>query len=459
MFPVHGWPISQEELSFVQSLLTDLRPLGFEICLQGKHVRITQIAPNSMHCDRQFYYEAHRALHRKSLAEKWDAIVDFETKYGPSVFIQGQQLNLSAIDPRLRPVDLRRKANPAPRDCAIVEYVRSYQTVASRRSVGRENVYILEDHGHSNLPVMGVLVLASPRYYQPHRDEVLGWLSPTDLGRLSVRRQKRWQKIRLAGLNRTMQVAICCALPPYSRLGAASLLAVAPFMPNIQLDFQQRWYDKKFNRDPDLAAVATTTSMGLTGTPFQALYTTMFFDEKSSVARGEKWNANNTLYARLGRWHPWLPNVSIQARDPRARFQSLVSKQTLNLALAVAGPEIVPKHREWILQEASSQLRMRVFQYALDRVGLSTGIFYGNPVGVLLGALDKPSLEALQEGKPRETRPVLSWEKAVVRFRSEYEISKTRLCRDAEHSRAVQKRAQRALQTTFDDILLSSSQR
>jgi DNA invertase Pin-like site-specific DNA recombinase len=69
------------------------------------------------------------------------------------------------------------------------------------------------------------------------------------------------------------QTRICCALPPYSQLGAARLLALAPFTSVVVDDFTTRWFDRRGNPDPDLAVVTTTTSMGMTGTPFQTLRT------------------------------------------------------------------------------------------------------------------------------------------------------------------------------------------
>jgi len=455
MFPVDGWPINDQELSFARSLLQDLAPLGFRIHTDTGQVQFTQSAPNSTDSYRDFYAEAHRLLHRKIIAEKRAQIRDFETTFGDAVFLEGDQLDLSSIDPRLRPVDLTRKGNPAPRDLAVVDYVRTYQTVQSRRSVGRENVYILEDHGQPTRPVMGVLVLSSPRYYQPHRDEVLRWPSPSQVRRLSMRRQQRLQKTRVTGLNRIMQVAVCCALPPYSRLGAASLLAVAPFTAIVREDFQQRWYDRTSNKDPDLVAVTTTTSMGLTGTPFQALYASMFFDPHSSDIKGEKWNRDNTVYARIGRTHPWLPNVIIRAQDPRVDFQGLISDRSWNLALAVAGPSIDPKRRDSILANMPAKLRQQMLKFALDRVGLSTRIFCGNRIGVFLGAIDRPSLTDLIEGRPRGARPSLSWEKSVRRFKSEYGSPQVTQHLSENRQRAVRERAARALGTTRAHILLS----
>jgi hypothetical protein len=455
MFPVYGWPLSPQQLAFAQSLFGDLRSLGFKLSVKCDRVCILQTVPNSTRSHRAFYREAHRRLQKKTLASEVPSIVEFEKTYGSSVFIEGKDLNLAAIDPRLRPVDLRRKAKPSPRDCAIVDYLRAYQTVASRQSVGRENVYILEDHGHPNTPIMGALVLASARFYQPHRDEVLGWPSPLEVQSLSIRRQQLARKDRMAGLNRIMQLAICCALPPYSRLGAASLLAVAPFVGTVRDDFRSRWYDSKRNKDPDLVAVTTTTSMGLTGTPFQALYASLFFDETVSEARGEKWNKENTIYDRLGEQHPWLTNVPIRARDPRAHFEQLLSEETWDLALVVAGRDTGLKRRHWILQNMSPRLRGRLLKHVIETLGLSLRIFQGNPVGVFLGAVDKPALESLRTGKPRQARPILSWEKAVRRFKSECGSLDPGRCSTVDRQRAIRERALRAVETTLDDILLS----
>jgi len=253
-----------------------------------------------------------------------------------------------------------------------------------------------------------------------------------------------------------MQVAVCCALPPYSRLGAASLLAVAPFMSTVQDDFRTRWYNATSNKDPDLVGVTTTTSMGLTGTPFQALYVSMFFDEGSSDPRGEKWNGENTVYARLGAWHPWLENVRIRAREPYANFQRLLSNRTWNLALGVAGPQIDAKRRECLLYRMSQQLRARLLQHVIQHVGLTNRVFRGNPVGVFLGAVDRPALEALKEGQPRQSRPLLNWNKAVTRFKSEFDLEQADRSANACHRNAVRDRVNRALQTTLTDIRLSS---
>jgi hypothetical protein len=456
MFPVNGWPITNLELSFVESLFEDLGPLGLAISIEGAQLRITQTVPSEPVDYRTFYGEAHRRLHRNIIGGRLPPILEFEEKYGPSVFIEGKDLTLGAIDPHLRAVDLTQKAHPSTRDKAIVDYLRTYQTVASHQSVGRENAYILEDHGHADLPVMGVLVLSSARFYQPHRDEVLQWPSPKELDNLSLRRQAKAKRVRLAGLNRIMQVAVCCALPPYSVLGAASLLAVAPFVSEIRDDFKARWHDRKRNKDPDLVGVTTTTSMGLTGTPFQALYVSMFFDPASSDPKGAKWNDDNTIYSRLGARHPWRPNVRILAREPYANFRCLLSSRTWNLALAVAGPNINPKHREYLLQQVSPQTRSKLLRHVIEHVGLSNRIFQGNPVGIFLGAVDRPALEALKEGRPRESRPVLSWDKAVARFKNEFDTEQANRSLDIRRRDAVRDRVSRALQTTLGQIRLSS---
>jgi uncharacterized protein DUF4338 len=395
MFPIGPWPVTDEKFAFAASLIGDLSCLGYGLHRENNAIRFTQRLP-APNCDcREFYREAHVKLHRVRLRDHADRIISFEKEFGPHVFVDGATLDLAVIEPRLRPVDLRKKANTSRRDREVVQYLRAYQTISSQMSVGRENAFILEDLGHKGPTVMGVLVLASPRYYQPRRDEVFGWLSPSQLAVLSERRRRKHEKVRIAGLNRTMQVAICCALPPYSHLGAARLLAIAPFTKIVQEDFANRWYERRRNRDPDLAAVTTTTSMGVTGTPFQSLRAGKFLDSQNAALRGKNWNKDGVIYARLGLIHPWRREKVLQTKELFTDFSELVSDETRILASSLVGAAAADADRG----------TNNVLQQAMLQVGIMPDIFLGNPVGFFLGALDRPSVEALESGKARTARP------------------------------------------------------
>jgi hypothetical protein len=251
----------------------------------------------------------------------------------------------------------------------------------------------------------------------------------------------------MAGLNRTMQVAICCALPPYSHLGAARLLAIAPFTKIVQEDFANRWYDRRRNRDPDLAAVTTTTSMGMTGTPFQALRAAKFLDAQNSPLRGKIWNKDGVIYARLGLIHPWRREKELQTKELFADFSDLVSDATRTLASSLVGTAAADRDANSVLQQAMLQ------------VGITPDIFRGNPVGFFLGALDRPSVEALESGEARTARPVLSWDMAVQQFRSDFgeadHATKMPGLDPAVRSEAVAKRRDRAKSVRHEDMLLS----
>lgn len=447
MFPIGPWPLTEEQVAFVASLIGDLSTLGYLFDSEGNVIYFSQRIPAPKADPREFYREAHVKLHQVRIQPQADRIRAFETEFGNDVFVDGADLELAAIEPRLRPVDLRKAACPSRRDLALVAYLRNYQTISSHMSVGRENVYILEDVARTPPAVMGVLVLASPRYYQQRRDEVLGWLSPRSLDAMSDRRAARHQRIRMAGLNRIMQVAICCALPPYSHLGAARLLAIAPFTRLVRDDFAERWYDPRRNPDPDLAVVTTTTSMGMTGTPFQSLRPGKFMNIRNKRLRGKNWNRDGVIYARLGATHPWKAGTILTSAELFADFRDLVSEATHTRAAALVQDQDASL-------DAVSSLREAMLQ-----IGITSDIFRGHPIGFFVGALDLPSLEALSTGAARIKRPQLNWNIAVQQFRSDFGEADcpTKMPGLPAHVRAdaIAKRRARAKKVKRSEVMLS----
>lgn len=436
-------PLSQLGIAFAKSLIGDLAILGYAIEIVDNVPRYSLASVQGT--NRSFYREAHLYLHEAQLKRRLDEVLALEEALG-GTFIEGRDLDLAAVRPILRPVDMRRGSGTLSRDRAAVEYLRSYQTVGSKMSVGRENAFILEDVGQTEARLMGVLVLASPRYFQPRRDELFGWPTPSVLHRRAPAEQAHWRAVRESGLIRMMHVAICCALPPYSQLGAARLLAVAPFTSEVRGVFESRWRHK--DADPDLALVTTTSSMGRTGTPFQDLRTALFFDPAKSAPRGEKWNRQARLYARLADTHPWRPDEKIAAPELFANFRSLVTDETLRIAEAFL-----------VERSVNAGGRDQVLARAMRLVGVGPRIFQGNPVGVFVGAVDRESIEAVAAGQPRARRPVASWEMAVRKFRRDFGAEpdperKTGADWQARATAVAARRA-RAEQVGMADILLS----
>lgn len=227
-----------------------------------------------------------------------------------------------------------------------------------------------------------------------------------------------------------------------SHLGAARLLALAPFTSIVRDDFASRWYHYRKNRSPDLALVTTSTSMGITGTPFQSLRPAKYLDPANAALRGKVWNREGVIYARLGLSHPWKSDVPIRSPEIFADFSALVSPATRTLALRLAR------------NAGSDEL-----QDAMLQVGITANIFRGNPIGIFLGALDRPSVEAVAAGRSRANRPILSWDMAVQQFRSDFgeaeHATKMPGVDPVSRSQAVAKRRDRAIRVQWSDILLS----
>jgi hypothetical protein len=435
--------LSREANAFCRALFSDLRPLGYVISGSGARLVVRQEL--DLGADpRTLFRAAHEQLMRVRIQADSRYITKFENEFGKEIFIEGAAVELSAISPKLRIATLQGDGKQAVRDRAIVTYFRRYQTVESRMSVGRENIFILEDVGQASTKVMGVLVLASPRWFSPRRDEVLGWTMPHQETTMSPTEKRRCKELRMFGLDRMMHVAVCCTVPPYSTLGAAKLLATAPFTTFIQGEFTSRWKSK-----PDLALVTTTCSMGRTGTPFQRLVANRLFDQRISPTWGATWNREGRLYRRLGNEHPWKSGIPIQSPEPLAGFSALVTPETHKIA------------RKFVKSIGAKEVPAgKVLGRAISELGLGREIFDGNPVGVFVGAIDLPSVLAISTGQTRTTCPSLSWELAVRKFRSDFgedvELIKIREDGVAARRDAIERRRLRAKEIAMADIMLSS---
>jgi hypothetical protein len=223
---------------------------------------------------------------------------------------------------------------------------------------------------------------------------------------------------------------------------------MAPFTKIVREDFEERW--KKATRtDSDLAIVTTTTSMGTTGVPFQALRRGKFVDEINAQLLGDNWNKLGNLYSRLGDTHPWRRDRPIKAAEIFASFGQLMTAQTYKRAKVLVGTT----------NEFSELSDLKALDRAMRHIGLNRRIFRGNPIGVFIGALDRQSIEAVASGEPRTKRPVLDWDVAVRQFRSDFgeavDPTKKPGVKTDERAAGIMKRRERAGKVKLEKILLS----
>ncbi len=221
---------------------------------------------------------------------------------------------------------------------------------------------------------------------------------------------------------------------------------MVPFTAVVRDEFAQRWK----REDPDLAVVTTTTSMGLTGVPFQALRRKKFADEDNIKKFGANWNRQGNLYYRLGKSCPWQPERHLKSPDIFAYFNTLLGSETYARARRLSGAEAP--------EEISD---LKGLTRALSSLGLNRQMFRGNPMGVFVGAVDRESIDALMTGRPRIERPVLDWNLAVRHFLSDFSEregdspTKKPGVNTLELMKGKANRRKRASEVTFDEILLS----
>lgn len=392
MLRLHSDALSPAWFEFLLALIRDLEPLGhFARVDKDGALEIGTINPLDRG-DRRYedrWRNAHDLRHGALLRQHRDEILAFEAKY-PWLFVDMSTFQPSAVRPELEIVDFR---NPAHAE--IVEYLKLYQSVTTGRAVGRRMGLLIWDVGQGFPPrLFGAAILASARFFQGIRDARLGWAP--DFPKTSKHHDPAARAIRLAGLERIMQLSLACALPPYNQLSGAWLAALTPFTA-AGLEAFRGSLKNKGDPNADLAAVATTTGMAVSGTPFRGHRIGQLAPQGTLAAP----DASGDIYSR-GKPSAALPPL-------RASFEGLVSVKVWEMARALFAEE---------RPEQFARLRnpdRSAMAYALRRLGFHRSLFQGNDMGVHLGVLGPKTLEYLRSGAPRPAgaRPLLDWNQVV----------------------------------------------
>jgi hypothetical protein len=254
---------------------------------------------------------------------------------------------------------------------------------------------LLWDEGQTDhFPLIGVAVLASPRFSQRLRDHHLGW--KPDYPRTSRHFDEKERAIREAGLARMMQLAVACAIPPYNVLSGAWLAALAPLTDMGQEAFARSV--RKPGADPDLAAVVTTTGKRLSGAPFRGHRVGQLSNGQIDAAQG----ASGDIFVRARPVND-IPPL-------RASFANLVSETTTRRAC-----ELFEAERPEQFQRVR-RVERAAMSFALRRLGLHRSLFDGNEMGVHIGMLGADTQRYLADGTPRplSKRPRLNWDQVVA---------------------------------------------
>ena len=432
MLRVPSEVLSRDWSNFIVSLIGDLKPLGYfaQSDDDGSVTIGTWLPPDPR------YRCAHDVRHRALLKQNEADIRAFERDFA-DCFVDKDAFQPSSVRPALEIVDFK-----DPRHLRIIGYLKLYQSVTSRKAVGRRMGLLIWDIGQSDTPkLFGAAILSSARFSQRIRDRRLGW--QPDFPKTSPRHDSAARGIRVAGLNRIMQLSMACALPPYSFLSGAWLAAMAPFT-DVGLDAFRKSL-KKPDSDADLIAVITTTGMDISGTPFRGHRVAQIAPKGVAAVPG----ASGNLYSRV---EPAEGSASL-----RASFRDLLSQKVWDQARDLFR-EARPDRFSTLRSPYPSAMA-----YALRRFKLRKALFEGNEMGVHLGALGTNSLSYLQSGKarPRNERPLLDWNQVVEVWSRRFLPAPATVGESteekfkAEHREARQRRLEAARIFPADQIKLS----
>lgn len=226
------------KIEFMKSLAKDLRFMGHEVT-----VRKLESCIEFEFIPKDFCAEDIRAVLKqvrdRELQDERDFMARMEEGGIANLFIDGQDIDIDAIQPELRICKTGEQKD-------IYRYCRNLQSVPTSTGVGRRFSALVYDVGQSRPVLMGVFGLAGTSYYLTDRDGFLGWQGIDSRSEERERRNK--------GLKRLMQLAVFLAVRPYNELLAGKLMLLLALSDPIQSHFQER-YD-----DPLLGLVTTSAT-------------------------------------------------------------------------------------------------------------------------------------------------------------------------------------------------------
>jgi hypothetical protein len=391
-----GAAVTRIQREFLKQIAVDLRSLGHQLeykernrqrvklgWLSGglrQHETEHEISPAT---DSQLADSATKGLHNGLRALTIDTrSADFkkiEKSYVRQANCSAGDLKLAEIKPSLQVVTLSSNDD-------LLRYVRLYQNIRSGIGVGKQVVGLVRNGGHSNSPLMGVVAVGLPQYFQGERDFFFGWPNPAIA--------PRTRGIREAGLNQIGQLVLFVALPPYDRLGVGRILAPLPFTADFAATFEKI-------RGHSMLGIVCTAGLGEHVPALRRHWVRDLVDEPNVT------DDQVELYRRLS-----------GLAKKRVRVFEISSERTRALATAVVRDSRTkrsqsPRRSQW---EHDLSTAMRI-------VAIPLSLFDANYVATYYGSLSAAHDDALRLGSESPKIDCLSFERIVGRWR-EFAIEK-----------------------------------
>lgn len=273
--------------------------------------------------DRETLRQAHALAKKERLARHTTFIRDHK-KFTQDYMIDGRNLNIENISPKLVPVTAASHWEKLFRWWNFVWWSMPYES-----AYGRQMRYIVWDQHHE--AVIGLIGLHSPILSWAPRDRYLG-ITPAD--------RDYW-------VNQSMSAQRIGAVPPYNIVLGGKLVAMLMTSDTLRKDFRRKYSNKstllqKRELPANLLFITTTGAFGKS-----SLYTRLKF--------GEEWLASFIGYSKgSGSFHV-----------PDAIYEEMLVALNRNGVSIQRGYGYGPSRK------------MRLIREGMDALGYQNGVFHG----------------------------------------------------------------------------------
>ncbi len=214
-------------------ILKGLKEAGFTI-VDGKTLFVSH--------EKEFVRKVHESSVRFLRERKREFIEKVDGDFIEKYIINGNELDIRNIKPKLVTVDDKRKSS-------LFNWIKLHWSIPISSGYGRRARYLVVDIGNSS--VIGIIGLSDPVYGLRDRDNFIGWSIETKKTRLK----------------HVMDAFVLGAVPPYSQILGGKLVASLITSTKISNDFCRKYKGKKTLIsgeifDGKLAAITTASALG-----------------------------------------------------------------------------------------------------------------------------------------------------------------------------------------------------
>lgn len=279
------------------------------------------------------------------------------------------------------------KIDPVVVDCgndpdrlATFEYHSYHQSMSSKVARGRFGRFLIYDRAAAGKPLMGIIGLSSPVYFNGARDAHLGWQATGTRIDGQWHENKPEKEKRDRGLLHISHVTISTPVSPYTSIRIGKLLSALCFSPDI-IQYMENKYGA------EIAGLSTTGGWGINAAPYQRI-------KLAKTSNGK----NRNLFEKVVPKNPSL-NTSLD----------YFSDDTVSAALSLHKTRSTESSAPYEDCVNDRSLRHEIIRWAFRRVGVSRRAAYVNEVGHFFGSVSDDAISFLSDigiGKPPRKRTI-----------------------------------------------------